>query len=144
MFTTILDCCQPAIQTAQCAALSSTNGRDVQITFLICATVLLIATLSIVLFFVWKRRGMVKEKAINSGDKEDNKNKKTPEEIRHDNREKAWESIQRERLNFLRDLAYEDLKEKKVKAADSKEVKMYLDALEKAANELAKDEQAAN
>jgi hypothetical protein len=136
MFTTILDCCQPAIQTAKCAASSSTNCKDVQITFLICATVLLIATLFIVLFFVWKRRGMVKEKPVNSGGNENKKQEKTPEEIRRDNREKAWESIQRERLNFLRDLAYEDLKEKKVKAADSKEVKMYLDALEKAANEL--------
>lgn len=136
MFTTILDCCQPAIQTAKCAASSSTNCKDVQITFLICATVLLIATLFIVLFFVWKRRGMVKEKPVNSSGNENKKQEKTPEEIRRDNREKAWESIQRERLNFLRDLAYEDLKEKKVKAADSKEVKMYLDALEKAANEL--------
>lgn len=136
MFTTILDCCQPAIQTAKCAASSSTNCKDVQITFIICATVLLIATLFIVLFFVWKRRGMVKEKPVNSGGNENKKQEKTPEEIRRDNREKAWESIQRERLNFLRDLAYEDLKEKKVKAADSKEVKMYLDALEKAANEL--------
>ena len=79
---------------------------------------------------------MVKEKPVNSGGNENKKQEKTPEEIRRDNREKAWESIQRERLNFLRDLAYEDLKEKKVKAADSKEVKMYLDALEKAANEL--------
>lgn len=136
MFTTLLDGCQPAIQAAKCAASSATNCQDVQITFLICATVLLIATLYIVLFFVWKRRGQVKLKSDDTGATKTIKPEKTPEEIRRDNREKAWESIQRERLNFLRDLAYEDLRTKKVKAAESKEVKMYLDALDKASNEL--------
>ena len=137
MFTTVLDCCQPAIQAAKCAASSSTNCKDVLIILIICATVLLIATLYIVLFFVWKRRGMVKPKPDNTaGGTQTVKQKKTPEEIERDDRKKAWESIQRERLNFLRDLAYEDLKEKKVKAAESKEVKMYLEALDKAANEL--------
>lgn len=136
MFTTVLDCCQPAIQAAKCDASSSTNCKDVLIILIICATVLLIATLYIVLFFVWKRRGMVKPKPDNTGGTQTVKQKKTPEEIERDDRKKAWESIQRERLNFLRDLAYEDLKEKKVKAAESKEVKMYLEALDKAANEL--------
>jgi flagellar basal body-associated protein FliL len=136
MFTTVLDCCQPAIQAAKCDASSSTNCKDVLIILIICATVLLIATLYIVLFFVWKRRGMVKPKPDNTGGPQNVKQKKTPEEIERDDRKKAWESIQRERLNFLRDLAYEDLKEKKVKAVGSDEVKKYLEALEKAENEL--------
>lgn len=130
MFIHLLECCSCGAR----AAVASTTQLDFLIACAICGTVLLPTLLAIVLFFVWKRRGRRKSKAELQAEGSMLQKKQEGNQKKDDNQEerrrKAQEAYTRERLNFLRDSAYMNLKEHRTKAFDSAEVQEYLKALQ--------------